>query len=218
MAKYILVHGIRVAKDFTPEIFGRLTTLGPAFLIGNKRFCVCRCECGTTHVFREDKLISSHTKSCGCLTKSHGFLVNKKRTVEYTAWARMSQRCTNPNNPRYKDYGGRGIKVCDRWRTFEGFFADMGKKPSPQHSIDRIDNDGDYCPENCRWATIKQQANNKRSNRIVSAFGKQQTLAEWADEMGLSWDALWSRLKRKWPLEKALLHPMRVDECQRPQQ
>lgn len=224
MAKYILVHGIRVAKDFTPETFGRLTTLGPAFLVGETATVVCQCSCGHIGTFKYSKIKNGYSKSCGCLqkeiartraiengkaSKTHGL----SKSPEYMAYHDIIRRCHDSKNKGFMRYGGRGIKVCDRWlgeSGFQNFFDDMGNRPSPRHSIDRIDNDGNYCPENCRWATAKEQSNNRRSNVIITAMGKSQTIAQWASETGLSHSVIWHRVfKHNWPVEKALLHATR---------
>ena len=97
----------------------------------------------------------------------------------------MKSRCNNPNNNQYSDYGGRGIRVCERWSTFENFLADMGERPTPKHSIDRIDVNGDYCPENCRWATKEEQNNNKRNCILVTYNGKTQNFKQWCKELNL---------------------------------
>ncbi len=135
------------------------------------RRVVARCECGTTKivVFKNIKRGQSDgCRSCGHLGKvaTHG----QSKSPEYRAWCLMITRCTNPNRAKWSEYGGRGITVCDRWRhSFENFLADMGRKPSPRHSLDRENNDGNYEPTNCRWATDKQQANNRRKRRYFKA-------------------------------------------------
>jgi hypothetical protein len=222
MGMYILVHGIRVAKDFTPETFGRLTTIGPAFRlpIGNKYrsavFQVCSCSCGGCVVARVDHLRSSATASCGCLAlesiqklrRTHG----QSECAEYKIWTSMRARCHNSTSQSYSRYGGRGIKICKRWSEEDGFvnfLEDMGNRPSGSHSIDRIDVNGDYCPENCRWATSKEQANNRRSNKTLEYQGETKNLCEWAAIFAMDWSTLLARLNRGWSIDKALTTPIR---------
>jgi hypothetical protein len=116
----------------------------------------------------------------------------------------MRQRCSNPNTDRYEHYGGRGIAICERWQSFEDFYADMGPRPSPKHSIDRIDVDGDYEPGNCRWATPAEQARNKRSNLMLTHDGRTQTITEWARETRIPLMTISRRLKSGWPVDRAL--------------
>lgn len=125
----------------------------------------------------------------------------------YMVWIGIKSRCNNPNAPGYANYGGRGIKICDRWiNSYETFIEDVGERPSPQHTLDRIDNDGDYEPSNCRWATYKEQHRNTRRNVYVTWNGETKTVADWADQMGLSRQSLYRRLKR-WSLEDAMTRP-----------
>jgi len=122
----------------------------------------------------------------------------------------MIQRCHNQNDSRYSRYGGRGISVCERWRdSFEAFFKDMGRRPSPQHSIDRIDNEKGYSPENCRWASRKEQARNTRESRILTLGGKSMTIAEWAEVTGIPAHTIHSRLSRGQSVTDALTKPNR---------
>ena len=133
---------------------------------------------------------------------------SRKRSPEYMAWAQMKLRCLNPKSPKYPRYGGRGISVCSAWLEFDAFIADMGARPSPDHSIDRIDNDGDYEPSNCRWATRTQQQRNREANRRLTHDGETATLAEWAERLGISTATLYSRVGRLgWSVEKALTTP-----------
>lgn len=133
------------------------------------------------------------------------------RTRIHNLWWAMITRCTNPNSPAFKDYGGRGIKVCEHWRTFENFYADMGERPEGK-SLDRIDNDGDYEPANCRWATPHEQRRNTRACRRVEAFGRNLTLTEWSVLTGIPLATLWARIsKLGWPADKALSMPLRKD-------
>lgn len=153
---------------------------------------ICLCDCGKETVVWRSSLRNGSTKSCGCLRSESCILVHtthgKKHTVEYNTWARLIDRCTNPNFPKYNDYGGRGIGVCDRWRySFENFYEDMGPRPSNKHSIDRYpNNDGNYEPPNCRWATNDEQQRNKRNNRWVEYEGKKMIAADWARYLGIN--------------------------------
>lgn len=132
------------------------------------------------------------------------------RTRAYKSWAKMKERCLNPKCREYAYYGGRGISVCSGWLNFRNFYADMGECP-PGRSIDRIDNDGNYEPENCRWADVKTQCRNRRSNVVLTFLGKTQTLIEWSEETGLSQSTLEHRVKRGWSVERALTQPHRYD-------
>lgn len=118
----------------------------------------------------------------------------KSYTREYNIWAMMRQRCNNPEAKNYRSYGGRGIRVCERWAKFDNFLADMGTAPSPAHTLDRIDNEGDYTPQNCRWADVEKQQNNRRNCIHVTAFGETKTIAQWARATGLSRDMVQHRL------------------------
>lgn len=117
---------------------------------------------------------------------------------EYSAWEQMLSRCRNKRNPKYPGYGGRGITVCDEWSSFKKFYEDMGKRPAPEYSIDRIDNNSGYSKANCRWATRKQQQNNMRTNRWITDGYKTMTVAQWADELGIKPNTIVTRLKRGW--------------------
>lgn len=130
-------------------------------------------------------------------------------TPEYRCWSGIKTRCYNRNRDEYQIYGARGIGMCDRWRySFDSFLADMGHKPSPQHSIERIDSDGDYEPGNCRWATNSEQQRNKRTNRVLEFRGVRLCLTDMAAKYGLSRDLLKARLKLGWSLERSLLQPV----------
>jgi len=135
----------------------------------NRTRWTCRCKCGKVLSVRESCLISGQTKSCGCLRKvsriRHGHCKGRQRTPTNSAWIALRQRCNNPKNTAYKNYGGRGIKVCKRWEKFENFLADMGEMPEGL-TIERIDNDGNYCPENCKWATYTEQTRNNRNTKL----------------------------------------------------
>ena len=141
------------------------------------------------------------------MAKTHGMA----RTPEHNVWAQMKQRCFNPNHKRYLDWGGRGITICDRWKnSFNNFLADMGSRPTAKHSIDRIDNDGDYCPDNCRWATKAEQDNNRRSNRFITIDDDTLTIAQWENKMGFNKNVIQNRLNMGWSEYDAVMTPVQI--------
>ena len=148
----------------------------------------------------------AHQKFCSPRCRAAMFLKLHPRKVapEYHSWKSMLQRCTNPKNKAFARYGGRGIVVCERWRTFQHFMTDMGPQPSPEHSIDRINNDGNYEPGNCRWATVSQNNSNKSTCFKIEYNGRIQTATEWAQEIGVSRQAFTARLKRGYSLDEAM--------------
>lgn len=174
----------------------------------------CGCSEQTVRVVRETSLLSGHSKSCGCLQREAAVEVLSTHRLsglpEYKVWQSMKGRCLNPNNPQYPDYGGRGIRVCSRWaskRGFANFYADIGPRPSPQHSVDRRNNDGPYAPSNCRWATMEEQQNNKRNCRRLTFQGRTQTLTQWSRETKLGVGTLRVRLRLGWPIVRVLMQP-----------
>ena len=195
--------------------------------------CLCAPDlggCGAEMDARVGKLNSGHTRSCGCLQAerrgsgsiTHGAtrsrVLGERQRPEYTAWQEIKKRCTLPTNKRFARYGGRGINLCARWQDSSSFLADMGPKPSRAHTIDRIDNDGGYwcgrveCLEcgpagrvpNCRWATPKEQARNRRTSRVLEFRGKRRCVAEWAEVLGVDQGIINSRLSAGWPVERVL--------------
>lgn len=134
------------------------------------------------------------------MAKTHGM----RHAPEYNSWCGIRRRCQDPDNPKYPSYGGRGIKVCDRWASFDQFFADMGPRPSPHHTIDRIDNNGPYAPDNCRWATKSEQNLNRKNNHQVTIGDKTQPLTVWAWELGIDPKLVFSRVSDGWTYEEAL--------------
>lgn len=201
-------------KDLTGLRFGRLLAVA---IIGrtSQGRCVweCRCDCGVITKTTREHLTRTqgHTRSCGCLyvetvgheLRTHGL----SNVLGYSNWVEMRRRCNDPTRPEYPRYGGRGIKVCARWFSFQNFIDDMGPPPSAVHSIDRIDNDGDYCPENCRWATFVEQARNNRRNINLTHRGITQCVAAWEQCLGFKEGLVSKRLKRNWTIERALDTP-----------
>jgi hypothetical protein len=198
------------------ETFGRLTIIGePVPGCGKGALVPCRCECGTERLVKRRSLLSGHTSSCGCASGQPNRRARraaefhfKSGAPEYTVWTHMVQRCTNPRRRGYEHYGGRGIRVCDRWRnSFAMFLADMGPRPSAKHSIDRVDNDGHYEPGNVRWATRAVQARNTVRSRLLTLGERTMCLTDWARELGLGATSLAERLER-WPLERGGTPPV----------
>ncbi len=201
------------AADLTGRQFGKWTVLAFAGKRNSLIFWTCRCQCGTIKDVYGSSLKNGASKTCGCgivaatirRSTKHGMACRGRLKVEYQTWSGMKDRCRNKNHAEYPIYGGRGIVVCERWlNSFGNFFADMGPRPSPRHSIDRIDNDGNYEPTNCRWATPIEQANNKRNNRMLSLDGETRTLPDWARLLGVSSHVLHQRLHRGWSVERTL--------------
>lgn len=195
-------------KDLAGQVFGRWVVQGYA---GSSRWN-CICQCGTESKVLGRNLRNGASKSCGCFKKdypsrrTHG---KSKNSPEYRCWAHLIQRCENAADNRYETYGERGIQVCERWRnSFEAFLEDMGRRPSPNHSIDRIDNDRDYEPANCRWATRIEQANNKTTSQTLTHNGETKTIAEWAVEYGLKYHTLYRRVVIKGESPDLALRPL----------
>lgn len=191
--------------------FSRLTVISETTQLNQIRCFLCRCDCGAEKTIRLEALRSNRTQSCGCLGRE---MSRKNHTTHgmgessvYHSWAAMLQRCRNPNNKDFPRYGGRGITVCERWLNIENFYADMGDKPS-HHSIDRIDNNLGYSPENCRWATRIEQGNNLRNNYLITAGCITLTINQWATELSMSRGAIVNRLGKGWTPEKTFSTPL----------
>lgn len=204
--------------DLTGQKVGRLHVLAPHRKEGiEKLFYECRCECGNTRIVGAQNLRRGMTKSCGCLQKERTRQASLKHGMSHTslhnAWMSMIQRCTDQNCRAYPDYGGRGIKVCERWMTFENFLADMGMPPQKGLTLDRFpNNDGNYEPGNVRWATKKEQANNRRSSRILAFNGESMTIARWEDRQGFRRGLINTRLQDGWTVERAITQKPRFDD------
>lgn len=197
--------------DLTSKRYGRLIVLSFIGKINGKHhnYWNCLCDCGNSVNVTGNNLRANVTKSCGCLHKEKTSISNKKHgasiieTKEYRAWQNMRKRCNNKKSEDYSSYGGRGIKVCERWDSFINFLNDMGYAPDG-FSLDRIDVNGGYNPDNCRWADIKTQARNKTNNRYISSNGIIKTLAEWAEISGTDRRNIHKRIVRGWTTEQAI--------------
>lgn len=180
------------------------------FKRGYETYADALCECGTRREVYFRNIQTGMSKSCGCLRSdwttehrtTHGHTVGA-RTKTYMVWCAMKERCSNPHTRNYARYGGRGIKVDERWMEFANFLEDMGVKPD-RLSLDRIDVNGNYCKENCKWATRREQANNMRSNRWLTLNGESHTLAQWARQLEISDATIRNRIKKGLPMEKVL--------------
>ena len=197
--------------DIAGQKFGLLTAVEKNGTKSGYTAWRCSCECGNEVTVAGKALRNGNTKSCGCMAKSALIERNKasakhgmSNSAAFTVWTNMKERCLNPNHKSFNRYGGRGIKICDRWlESFENFLTDMGH-PLPGLSIDRIEVSGNYEPGNCRWATAEEQSNNRENNRTVEYDGRTQTIAQWAREIGMSRQALRHRLESCWSIEEAM--------------
>lgn len=171
---------------------------------------LCRCDCGGSTVAAGSRLVHGGTRSCGCLAQDLATTHGYAKHPLYAVWRQMLGRCENPKHKQYGDYGARGITVCDAWHEVSQFIADMGDRPSPLHSLERVDNNLGYSPENCRWATRAEQNRNRRVTRYFDHLGERLTLQEWAERLGISKATLASRLYLYgWIVEKAFTTPTR---------
>lgn len=184
-----------------------------------RRWAEFKCTCGNIIEARISHVTYRKIISCGCLrvkrianlNLSHGCCTKYNRTSEYSTWCRMIQRCRNENDPKYYRYGGRGIKICERWLNFENFLNDMGVRPGKNYSIDRINNDGNYESANCRWATPQQQMRNTSRNKDYTYEGVTRKLPEWAEIFSMNLETLRRRLKYGWDLNKAFTVPVKTN-------
>jgi hypothetical protein len=198
-------------KNRVGERYGRLTVIKENKKIKNRIMWKCLCDCGNTTIVSSSRLANG-TRSCGCLQKEKTSKAKFKHgcvgTTEYNAWKNMKKRCYNKNDPRYNTYGERGVIVCERWRDkengFLNFLEDMGKKPSSELSLERIDNDKNYTPDNCYWATNKTQSRNKTTSRMIKYNGEIHNLEDWGEITGFGKKNIWARLDLGWSIEDAL--------------
>lgn len=202
------------------EKFHRWTIVGPVEKQGPYRYVPCECECGIRKNVYCNSLTDGRSKSCGCYGReqtrsrvstniTHGHTRrsgSNKINPTYQSWRGISQRC-RPDVPKNKYYGVRGITVCERWASYENFLADMGERPSPKHTLDRINVNGNYEPENCRWATRWVQDNNKRNSDWLEIDGQVKTVTEWVKISGVGYTTVRQRLDKGWDGKEAVFSP-----------
>ena len=207
-----------VFENLIGQKFGRLTVLERDCFRpkGSRTYWICKCDCGTYNSVLAKHLKSGATKSCGCLTKETASKNFSKHNLSdsrlHSIWSNMKRRCYSIDNQAYRNYGGRGITVCDEWLGKDGFINfynwAMENGYSDELTIDRINVNGNYCPENCRWATPKEQANNTRQNRIITFNNESYTMAEWADILKMEYHQLAWRINNGWSIERAFTEPI----------
>ena len=202
-----------VALNLSGRVFGRLLVVERSTTARRHVHWVCSCECGTTVEVNCSNLVRGNTRSCGCLKIdellqrriTHGMC----RSPEYSVWSTMWARCTNPKVRSFKSYGGRGIRVCVEWGSFDNFYADMGPRPFPGAQVDRKDNNGNYSADNCKWSTATQQARNTRATVRVIHGGVLRPLIDVCESLGVNYQRVSSRLRKGWELQRALETPNR---------
>lgn len=198
--------------------YERLVVIGEPVKRGRRTFLLCRCDCGNELEVRRDRLYSGNTQSCGCLCRDRNTKHGGTHTRLHRIWAGMKQRCYDVNATGYQNYGGRGVQVCDEWLSDFVAFRNWAMQSGYYDglSIERKDTSGNYCPENCRWATAKEQANNRRSNVIITHNGISLTEKQWAERLGISYYTLHGRIKnRGWSVDRALTTPVKKKRRQR---
>ncbi len=200
MGRFIDLSGVR---------FGRLIAIHRANNIGTHTAWMCKCDCGVNKIIVGMCLKRGTTSSCGCLKVDNMTTHGMTKTPEYIAWIQMKARCHDTRNRLYCEYGARGISVCSRWlESFNNFYLDVGLRPSLSHSIERLDNSSGYGPGNCVWADKQQQANNRRTNTLVTLDGISDTVANWARKIGIKASTICSRLDRGWSDKATLTKPL----------
>lgn len=195
--------------ELVGRIFGRWTVIDKGDMGRNGQiFWTCRCSCGTERMVLARLLRNGGSSSCGCNRIKHGHSNGRIKSRTYKSWEAMMQRCTNQNASDYHRYGGRGIQICEQWGSFENFLADMGVRPEGK-TLDRIDNLGNYDPDNCKWSTAQEQQQNKRNCPTIEYQGKRVTVASLATSTGVPIKVLKWRLENQWDLDTALKSPVR---------
>lgn len=207
--RFIWRYKMTILRDISGKKFCKLTAIKPLFKKNRHWYWLFKCDCGKTIKALSNNVTRGHTKSCGCQKIKHGFYKNRL----YTTWLSMKERCYNEKDMHFKNYGGRGIKICDEWRfCFDGFkewaFKNGYKKTL---TIDRIDVNGNYCPENCRWSTKKEQSRNRRNNKIIEYNGERHCHTEWEEILGFNRSTIYNRLKANWSIEKIINTPTKKE-------
>lgn len=197
--------------------FGRLVVVSFNKTGDHGNIWNCICDCGNIKTARAAKLRSGEVQSCGCLREENRKLQCQKRIKHslsksriYSIWHNMLRRCNNKNRPSFKMYGGRGITVCNSWLNFDNFYNDMYDGYMSNLTLERIDNNEGYCKINCKWATVKEQSNNRRNNILVTINGVQRTLTEYVNLFDCNFGTVYSRLKRGWGYEDAIMKPVLI--------
>ncbi len=198
-------------KNLTGAIFGKWTVLEYAGPGSDGATWKCVCECGTSRVVISHSLLNGKSASCGCwqrermavTSRRHGHQSGGKQSPTYKSWRNMLNRCNNAKHPSYRNYGGKGIAVCETWTSFDVFLADMGVRPDGE-TLDRIKSDAGYSKENCRWCSMKEQANNRSNNHFLELNGERRTVAQWAEHLGIKVGTIAGRLHRGATDEQAL--------------
>lgn len=191
------------------DVFGKWTVISEMFRVRNTTGVLCRCECGNVRSVECTEMRCGRSTSCGCkgATFAHGHKPRDEASITYNSWQSMKTRCGVTGKRFFKNYKGRGITVCKQWETFDVFLRDMGERPTLDHTLDRIDNNGNYEPGNCRWATRKEQSRNTRTNRLITISGVTKCLTDWCQETGVGRSIASSRICRGWSPEKAVTVP-----------
>lgn len=198
-------------KNLIGCVFGRWSVLDYAGTSGQGAMWTCRCECGTEKAVHASSLLHGKSESCGCWAReklsldktTHGHLAGGKQSPTYTCWRGMLRRCSDSEHPSYSNYGGKGVSVCERWMSFDAFLEDMGERPDGK-TLDRVDGAKGYSKENCRWFTMKEQANNRANNHLLTFRGETHTVARWAEILGIKEGTIRARLCRGASDEDAL--------------
>lgn len=200
--------------------FFSLTVISPEFTKRSHNrteiFVKCKCDCGKETIVRTYRLLNGHTKSCGHLrgiaiakvNKTHGL---SRKVSEYAVWKSMRQRCNNPKSTFYCRYGGRGITICDEWNDFSKFYSDMGSRPSPAHTLERKNNNGNYCKANCEWATRAEQSVNTSHCVYLEFDGQILTMSQWTRKLSLPKGLIFGRLRKGWSVNRTLTEPVNVE-------